>query len=49
MEKYYLRDDLKVFGLEVKTFPAGIKAAFDSLMSMLDSGFNRSYYGISYI
>jgi hypothetical protein len=27
----------------------GIKAVFDSLMSMHDNGFNRSYYGISYI
>ncbi len=47
MEKYYLRDDLKVFGIQVKTFPHGIGEVFEALIKMLPGGFDRSYYGIS--
>lgn len=49
MEKYVLQDDLKVFGVQVKTFPSGIGETFDSLVGMLPGGFNRSFYGISYM
>lgn len=31
MEKYNLPDDVKVFGVQVKTFPHGIGEAFDGL------------------
>ena len=49
MEKYILPDDVKVFGIQVKSFPDGIGEAFDSLVKILPGGFNRSYYGISYM
>ncbi|HEX5172352.1 MAG TPA: hypothetical protein VFW11_24420 [Cyclobacteriaceae bacterium] len=49
MEKYYLKDDLRVFGVQVKTFPIGIGEAFDSLIGKLPEGLERSYYGISYV
>lgn len=49
MEKYILPDDLRVFGVQVKTFPNGISEAFDSLVKMLPGRFDRSFYGISYV
>ena len=47
MEIYYQQEDMVVFGVHVKTFPDGIKEAFESLMSLF--GKNRSYYGISWL
>ena len=47
MEIYHQQEDMTVFGVQVKTFPNGIKEAFDSLMSTF--GNNRSYYGISWL
>jgi hypothetical protein len=47
MEIYHQLEDMTVFGVHVKTFPNGIKKAFDSLMSIF--GNNRSYYGISWM
>jgi hypothetical protein len=47
MEVYFQPEDMTVFGVHVKTFPNGIKEAFDSLMSTF--GNNRSYYGISWL
>ena len=35
MEKYSLQSDLKVFGVQVKTFPNGVGEAVDKLMKML--------------
>jgi len=49
MEKYILTDDLRVFGVQVESFPNGIGEAFDSLIKMLPGRFNRSFYGISYM
>lgn len=49
MEKFHLKDDLNVFGVQVKTFPLGIGEAFDGLIGRLPEGLNRAYYGISYI
>ncbi len=49
IEKYNLKDDIKVFGVEVKNFPEGIGEAFDKLVNMLAEGFERSFYGISEI
>jgi len=48
MEKYNLTNDVKVFGLQVKTFPSGIGEAFDELIKKTGdcAGF-RAYYGIS--
>lgn len=47
MEIVDLKNDIKVFGLRVKTFPDGIDKAFDSLLKKIPGGFDRSYYGIS--
>jgi hypothetical protein len=49
MEIYNLPDDVKVFGLRVKSFPQGIGEAFESLVKMVDGGSDRPYYGISYM
>ena len=48
METYKIKNDLKVFGKEVTTFPLGVKEAFSALLEMLHDGFKRSYYGLSY-
>jgi hypothetical protein len=48
METYNLKNDLKIFGKEVTTFPLGIKEAFSALVDMIPDGFKRSYYGLSY-
>ena len=48
MEKYNQTNEIKGFGLQVKTFPSGIGEAFDDLIKMTgDSAGARSYYGIS--
>jgi len=48
MEKLTFENDVKVFGIEVKTFPAGIGEAFDELIKMTgDAAGKRNYYGIS--
>ncbi len=47
METYNLENDLSLFGVEVKNFPDGIGDAFDKLVNMITTEFNRSYYGIS--
>ena len=49
METYNLKNDLKVFGKEVATFPLGVKEAFGALLDMIPDGFKRSYYGLSYM
>ena len=49
METFQLKEDLKVFGFQVKTFPDGIREAFDSLMKTIGDGFNRSYYAIAFM
>jgi hypothetical protein len=46
MEKHILKNDVKVFGFQVKSFPKGVGEAFDSLTKKIPGGFNRSYYGI---
>jgi predicted transcriptional regulator YdeE len=48
MEKYNLSNDIKVFGLEVKTFPSGIGEVIDELIKKTgDCAGLRAYYGIS--
>ena len=49
MEIYNLENDIKVFGMQVKSFPAGIGEAFEALVKMISEGFNRSFFGISRI
>lgn len=46
MESYKLAEDITAIGVEVTSFPNGIKEAFGSLMKTLGS--NRDYYGISW-
>ena len=48
MVKINLKNDIKVFGLHVQSFPNGIDKAFDELIKKTgDSAGNRNYYGIS--
>jgi hypothetical protein len=47
MEKFNLQNDVKIFGVQVKTFPSGVGEAFESLIKMLPKGDQRSYYGIA--
>ena len=47
MENFNLHNDVKVFGIRVKTFPDGIGEVFESLIKMFPKDDKRSYYGIS--
>jgi predicted transcriptional regulator YdeE len=47
VEKVSFPQDLKVFGMYVKTFPEGIGEAFDSLIERMPLDQARSYFGIS--
>lgn len=49
MEKIILENAVAVFGIQVKTFPAGIGEAFEWLVSIIPGGFSRPYYGVSYM
>lgn len=46
MEKYNLTNDIKVFGLPVKTFPSGVAEMFHELIKKTGDE-SRAYYGIS--
>ena len=48
MERYKLKNDINVFGFEVKTFPEGIGEAFESLVKKVPEGLGLDYYGISF-
>jgi len=48
MEQLIIENDIKVFGIEVKTFPAGIDDAFLELLRKTgDPAGARNYYGVS--
>lgn len=49
METINLRDNISVFGFEVKSFPNGIQEAFDALSRLVPDGIDRNFYGISYV
>lgn len=49
MKEINIMTDIKVFGEPVKTFPQGIGETFDRLIQMLPGGFDRSFYGISFM
>jgi hypothetical protein len=50
MEKLIFENDVKVFGIEVKTFPLGISEAFDELIKKTgDCAGERNYFGVSYM
>lgn len=44
---YKIEKDIKVFYIEAKSFPMGIKDAFDNLYSLLSGDKQRNFYGIS--
>lgn len=46
MKKYHLKDEIKVFGTVVRTFPDGIDEAFNKLVQLLPNGDMRTFYGI---
>lgn len=48
METYTIKNDLKVFCIKAKSFPEGIKDAFERLHTVAPISENRTYYGISY-
>jgi len=47
METYNLKNDIKVFGEQVKTFPNGVGDAFEHLIKMFPVHDKRNYYGIA--
>ncbi len=48
MDEHIFSEEIRVFGTRVKTFPAGIREAFDSLIRITgDASRARNYYGIS--
>ena len=47
MELYQQTEDLTVIGVQVESFPNGIKEAFGSLMKTFGS--DRAYYGVSWM
>jgi predicted transcriptional regulator YdeE len=49
METYDLPNDIKAFGFQVTNFPQGIGEAFETLIKTVPGGFDRPYYGISYM
>jgi hypothetical protein len=49
MEKYILSRHLKAFGEPVISFPFGIAETFEKLMKMTGAGYERSFFGISYM
>jgi len=46
MDTYTLQQDVKTFGFEVKSFPDGIGAAFETLVKLFPQDEKRSYYGL---
>ncbi len=48
MEKFELKEDIKVFCAQASSFPAGIEAAFHQLENKLPDFEKRSVFGISY-
>ena len=48
MEKYSLKEDIKVFYVKAESFPEGITVAHEKLHSMLPSKEGRHFFGISY-
>ena len=47
MEKYTLKEDVKVYCTAAKSFPDGIQEAFITLEQMLSKE-GRTFYGVSY-
>lgn len=47
MEKYKQQNDVKIVTVKAKSFPAGIKEAFEKLENTLPESVHRNFYGIS--
>jgi len=47
MEIYKLKQDIKVVCVEAKSFPGGIKDAFEELYTAIPDAYNRPVFGIS--
>jgi hypothetical protein len=48
MDKFTLKEDVKVFCVTATSFPQGISAAHEKLHALLPSDAGRKFYGISY-
>lgn len=48
MKTFHIKEDIKIFGFQVSTFPVGVGEAFDSIAAKI-GGFNRPFYGISHM
>ncbi len=48
MEKYHLKDDVKLFCVPAKSFPDGIMEAHNKVHALVPFSNNRRYFGISY-
>src|SRR5206468_12838283 len=46
MQLYNQTEDINLIGVQVKTFPTGIKEAFESLIKTFG---NRAFYGVSWM
>ena len=49
MKTYHLDTELKIFGMQVTSFPDGVAEVFDRLVNMIPGGFTRSFYGVSFL
>ncbi|MBL7763066.1 MAG: hypothetical protein JNL23_06530 [Chitinophagaceae bacterium] len=49
MELINIKNDLHLFGIQVNTFPKGVKEAFDRIIAMVPDGMQRAHYAISYM
>ena len=47
MKKLILKNDIKLFGVRVETFPSGVGEAFETLAKTISEQYDRSYYGLS--
>jgi hypothetical protein len=47
MDKFNLKQEIRVFGFQVSNCPEGIGEAFNDLVDRVGGGFRRQYYGIS--
>ncbi len=47
MEKYILKEEVKIICVQAKSFPNGIQAAFNSLEKVFPDVMSRDFYGIS--
>jgi hypothetical protein len=47
MDRFNLKQEIKVFGFQVENCPEGIGEAFNDLVNRVGGSFRRQYYGIS--